>query len=83
LVATTISSRTAYSRSSRPVISSDAPAEYMFAVSNTLMPSSTARRTIGRASSSPSTQGRHSGVPKVIMPRAMREIFNPLAPRFT
>ena len=52
-------------------------------VSNTLMPSSTARLTIGRASGSPSTQGRHSGVPNVIMPSAMRETLSPLAPRFT
>jgi hypothetical protein len=83
LVATTTSSRCAYSRTSRPVISSEAPAEYMSAVSKTLTPSSTARRTIGRASASPSTHGRHSGVPKVIMPSATRETFSPLAPRFT
>ena len=77
----TTSSRVANSASKRPVISSDNPAEYMSAVSNRLMPSSNARRTMGRAAASSSTHGRQAGVPKVIMPSAMRETLRPLAPR--
>jgi hypothetical protein len=56
LVATTISSRWAYSRNARPVISSLEPAEYTFAVSKKLIPASIARRKNGRAASSSSDQ---------------------------
>src|SRR5664279_4673166 len=49
LVAMTISSRLVYSASARPTISSLDPSEYTFAVSNRVMPSSTARRMSGLA----------------------------------
>ena len=62
-VAITISSRTAYSRSRRPVTTSLSPSEYMSAVSKKLMPASTARRKNGLAAASSSTQGRHDGEP--------------------
>ena len=38
-------------------------AQHMSAVSNKLIPSSTARRTIGLAAASSSTHGRHWGEP--------------------
>ena len=63
LVARTISFRSPYSRSARPVTSSLTPSEYMSAVSKKLMPASMARRKKGRASSSSSTHGRHFEVP--------------------
>jgi hypothetical protein len=50
LVASTYSSRRANSLpSSRPVMTSLAPSEYMSAVSKNVTPASTARRTIGSA----------------------------------
>jgi hypothetical protein len=48
LVATTISSRWANSGSSFPITSSDAPIEYMLAVSKKLIPASMASRMKGR-----------------------------------
>ena len=63
LVAITISSRFAYSLSSRPVTTSLSPSEYMSAVSKKLMPASSARRKNGAAADSSSTQGRHEGEP--------------------
>ena len=63
LVASTTSSRSAYSRSHRPVTSSLAPSEYMSAVSKKLTPASTASRKNGSAPSASSTQGRQSGEP--------------------
>ena len=48
LVASTISSRLANSGSSLPTTSSDAPSEYMLAVSKKLIPASIASRMKGR-----------------------------------
>jgi hypothetical protein len=45
------------------VISSDAPSEYMSAVSKKITPASTALRTSGRAASASSTHSRHVGEP--------------------
>src|SRR5450759_3153795 len=76
-------SRGAYSFNARPTTSSLAPREYMSAVSKKLMPRSIARFRKGRLSASSSTQGRHAEVPKVIVPRQMRETLRPLEPRRT
>ena len=81
LVAMTASSRDANSRTAFPVISSLTPSEYTSAVSKKLIPSSTARRKNGMASSSSRIQGRHSRLPKLMQPSAMRETTMPLSPR--
>ena len=81
LVATTASSRFAYSRTALPVISSLTPSEYTSAVSKKLMPSSTARRKNGIASSSSRIQGRHCRLPKLMQPSAILETTSPLFPR--
>src|ERR1035438_1696229 len=47
------------------------------------MPPSTAARTIGSAASPPSTHGLSLWLPKLIMPRQMRETRRPVAPTFT
>jgi hypothetical protein len=56
LVASTISSRRAYSTSARPTISSLLPAEYTLAVSKKLIPASSACRMNGRLDSSSNDQ---------------------------
>src|ERR1035437_217846 len=76
-------SRGAYSLSARPTTSSLTPREYMSAVSKKLMPRSMARFRKGRRSPCSSPQGRHADVPKVIVPRQIRETFRPLEPRRT
>ena len=58
LVATTTSSRFAYSASARPSTVSLSPCEYMFAVSKKLMPCSSARRMKGRPDASSRCQVR-------------------------
>ena len=51
------------SPSSAPVTSSDAPSEYMSAVSKKITPASTAARTSGRLASMSSTHSRHADEP--------------------
>ncbi len=54
----------------------------MFAVSQKVMPSSTACRKIGSAASSSSAHGiRLAGSPKLMQPSAMRLTFSPDVPR--
>ena len=61
--------------------SSLAPCEYMSAVSKKVTPPSTARRTIGSAAASSRTQSRSlPPLPKLIMPRQIRETRSPVAP---
>jgi hypothetical protein len=62
------------------VITSVRPAEYMSAVSKKFTPSSTARRTIGSASSSDRNHARRSLSPKLIIPRQTGDTFSPDAP---
>jgi hypothetical protein len=82
LVAITTSSRSAKSRRAFPRISSLEPSEYMFAVSNKLMPASSACLISGRLSSSPSdhTGCPRPGSPYVIAPIAIGETSSPVVP---
>jgi hypothetical protein len=82
-VATTTSSRVSSLASRRPVAISLAPAEYVSAVSKNVTPPSTAARTIGSAAPSSSTHARSLSLPKLIMPRQMRDTRRPVAPRLT
>lgn len=76
--ATTASSRRP--SSAFPRTRSDSPFEYMLAVSKKLIPSSMARSTSSSPASSSNTHSRHSGVPKLIQPRQMRETSMPVSP---
>ena len=87
-VATTISSRLSpNSRINLPVIVSLLPSWYTFAVSKKLMPNSIALRKIGFASSNSIAQGNtpfsEPDLPKLIIPKHMRETSTPLLPSFT
>jgi len=81
-VAMTTSSRLVKSAMARPTISSLEPSEYVFAVSNVVIPASRARRMNGRLSSSGSDQGcvPRNGSPKLMQPRVMAETSRPLEP---
>src|SRR5215213_6848411 len=83
LVASTIASRSVYLRMARPTISSDVPFVYAFAVSQNVMPSSTACRKIGSADWSSSAQplDPREASPKLMQPSAIRLILSPDAPR--
>ena len=82
LVASTISSRVVSCLIARPTISSEVPAPYALAVSQKVMPRSSAWRNSGCAASSCSAHGCHSlGVPKLMQPSVIRLIFSPEIPR--
>jgi hypothetical protein len=82
-VANTTSSRRVYLRIARPTISSELPKPYALAVSQNVMPSSTACRKIGSAASSPSAHSLKPFVvsPKLMQPSAIRLTFRPELPR--
>ena len=83
LLATTTSDRSAMSLRAPPRISSLTPNEYISAVSKKLTPNSSARSMIGRLSSSVNIYGRHFLLPKVSVPRQIRDTLSPELPRFT
>src|SRR6185436_5933511 len=66
-----------------PSTTSLCPSEYTSAVSKKLMPRSSACLMKGRDSVSPNTQLRHSGEPKVMVPRQIWETLSPVEPRLT
>src|SRR5262245_62409533 len=84
LVASTTSSRRVYLFTARPTISSELPKLYTLAVSQNVMPSSTACRNKGSAASSPSDHSLkpREVSPKLMQPSAMRLTFRPALPRW-